>query len=304
MNEQNTPFANWDEVRTAYAVARLGTLSAAAIFLGVHHATVIRHIDALEARLGGKLFQRHPRGYTPTEAGRDLLAVASATEDQFAQFAARLRGVSAEVSGELIITTVSGFSTWLTPYLAKFQQIHPDLRLSLVLDTRLLRLEYGEAHLAVRAGPKPQEPDNVVQHFGRFSLSLFAHKDYVARHGLLADLSQLKGHRFVGGMKSGATSPHDRWINTHVADSDIVFRASENNAQTHAIAAGVGIGFAAFADLQNHDLVQMCPPLPEWDIDIWLVSHMALHRTAKVQALSHFLIDQARGLSGKARPRP
>lgn len=67
---------NWDEVRTAYQVARMGTVSGAADVLGVHHATVIRHIDAIEARLGVKLFQRHARGYTPTEAGEDLLRVA------------------------------------------------------------------------------------------------------------------------------------------------------------------------------------------------------------------------------------
>ena len=48
---------NWDEIRTAFQVARLGTVSGAADVLGVHHATVIRHIDALEGRLGVKLFQ-------------------------------------------------------------------------------------------------------------------------------------------------------------------------------------------------------------------------------------------------------
>ena len=46
---------NWDEVRTAYQVARMGTVSGAADVLGVHHATVIRHIDALEIRLGAHL---------------------------------------------------------------------------------------------------------------------------------------------------------------------------------------------------------------------------------------------------------
>jgi len=70
---------NWNEIRTAFQVARLGTVSGAAELLGVHHATVIRHIDALEKRLGVRLFQRHARGYTPTEAGRDLLATAQVT---------------------------------------------------------------------------------------------------------------------------------------------------------------------------------------------------------------------------------
>ena len=43
---------NWDEIRTAYQVARMGTVSGAAEVLGVHHATVIRHIDALEGAAG------------------------------------------------------------------------------------------------------------------------------------------------------------------------------------------------------------------------------------------------------------
>ena len=83
---------NWDEIRTAFQVARLGTVSGAAEVLGVHHATVIRHIDALEKRLGVKLFQRHARGYTPTESGRDLLAVAQTTEEQFAHLVSRIKG--------------------------------------------------------------------------------------------------------------------------------------------------------------------------------------------------------------------
>ena len=65
---------NWDEVRTAYQVAKMGTVSGAAEVLGVHHATVIRHVDALEAHLGVKLFQRHARGYTATEAGETCAA--------------------------------------------------------------------------------------------------------------------------------------------------------------------------------------------------------------------------------------
>ena len=41
---------NWNEIRTAYQVARLGTVTAAAKILGIHRATVIRHINTLEQR--------------------------------------------------------------------------------------------------------------------------------------------------------------------------------------------------------------------------------------------------------------
>ena len=43
---------HWTEIRTAYGVARSGTVSKAAQELGVHRATVNRHIDALEAEIG------------------------------------------------------------------------------------------------------------------------------------------------------------------------------------------------------------------------------------------------------------
>ena len=108
----------WDEIRTAYQVARLGTVSGAAEVLGVHHATVIRHIDALEKRLGTRLFQRHARGYTPTEAGQDLLSVAQMTNEHFAQLASRIKGFGETVAGELVVTSIAGVSELLVPALA------------------------------------------------------------------------------------------------------------------------------------------------------------------------------------------
>jgi len=83
---------NWDEIRTAYEVAKRGTVSGAAGALGVHHATVIRHIDALERRLGTRLFQRHARGYNATEEGRELLRVAAVTDEQISRMEGRIRG--------------------------------------------------------------------------------------------------------------------------------------------------------------------------------------------------------------------
>ena len=150
---------NWDEIRTAFNVARIGTVSGAAEVLGVHHATVIRHIDALEARLGVKLFQRHARGYTPTEAGDDLLRVAQATDDQFAQLASRLKGQGDDVSGELVVTSISALSHLFVPVLAAFQRQYPDLVVRYLTGERLFRLEYGEAHVAIRAGSVPDQPD-------------------------------------------------------------------------------------------------------------------------------------------------
>ena len=134
---------NWDEIRTAFQVARLGTVSGAAEVLGVHHATVIRHIDALEKRLGSKLFQRHARGYTPTEAGRDLLAVAQTTEEQFAHLASRIKGQGETVAGELVVTSIAGIADLLTPVMVSFQEKWPEVRVRFLTDRRVFLLDYG-----------------------------------------------------------------------------------------------------------------------------------------------------------------
>ena len=177
---------NWDEIRTAFQVARMGTVSGAAEVMGVHHATVIRHIDALEKRLGTKLFQRHARGYTPTEAGRDLLAVAQTTEERFGQLVSRIKGHGETVSGELVVTAITGIAGLMVPVFAEFQAAHPAVNIRFLTDMRLFRLDYGEAHVAIRAGAAPEEPDNVVQPLVRMRTGLYAARSYIAAHGMPA----------------------------------------------------------------------------------------------------------------------
>ena len=257
--------------------------------MGVHHATVIRHIDALEERLGVKLFQRHARGYTATEAGLDLLQVAQATDDQFTQLAGRIKGQGAGVSGDLVVTSVAVLSPLLTPALVSFQIAHPDIRLRYLTGDRLFRLEYGEAHVAIRAGAMPAEPDNVVQPYQTMQVRLVASAAYIARHGLPKDESDLANHWFVSHDNADSRAPFHKWLRGIVGDDRIVFRATDNRIMAEAVRAGAGIGFVSDIDMEGReDLQEVTPSRAEWAAPLWLVTHVDLHRTAKVQSfLSH-----------------
>ncbi|MEM6306610.1 MAG: LysR family transcriptional regulator [Pseudomonadota bacterium] len=275
---------NWDEIRTAFHVAKQGTVSGAADVLGVHHATVIRHIDALEARLGIKLFQRHPRGYAPTEAGQDLLQVAQATEDQFSQLESRMKGKGETVEGDLVVTTLSSLATALMPVLLEFQHSYPKIQLRLVTSSRVLRLEYGEAHVALRAGPAPSEPDNIVRKLTDLSFGLYAAQPYADRWGLPTGPDDYKNHRFVG-FEGRTGDPSIRWMNDNIPKQNIVFRSTDTLVNRQAITSGLGIGFLSQdAAAYNADLIPLPPPDIEGPTSLWAVTHMDLHRTAKVQA--------------------
>ena len=283
---------NWDEIRTAYQVARLGTVSGAADVLGVHHATVIRHIDALEGRLGVKLFQRHARGYTATEAGQDLLRVAQATDDQFSQLSGRIKGRGNAVTGELVVTTLSGLSQLLVPPMAEFQKRYPDVILRYLTSARLFRLEYGEAHVAIRAGSPPQQPDNVVQPFLDLDWAIYAAPAYLAEHGGTIAPDAVAGHRFVGFDDTNSRAPFAQWLRENVPASQIVFRSGDDRAVRQAVLEGVGLGFFRRDEAAAHpELVEVQPPIPAWRARLWLVTHMDLHRTTKVQTFLTFLKD-------------
>ena len=286
---------NWDEVRTAYQVARAGTVSGAADVLGVHHATVIRHIDAIEARLGVKLFQRHARGYTPTEAGADLLMVAQATDDQFNQLVGRLKGHGDDVTGELVITSLATLAPLMAPLLNEFQGMHPGLIVRYLTGDRLFRLEYGEAHVAIRAGAVPDQPDNVVQPFVKQQIGLYATKDYVAQYGLPKGVQDFGKHRFVGHDNVNARAPFLKWLAATAPRTAMTFRSNDPGAMEQAVLAGAGIGFLPEGEAKQYaHLVQVMAPLAEWSTSTWLVTHVDLHRTNKVQSFLTFLKERSK----------
>lgn len=279
----------WDELRTATWLARLGTISATAAQLGVHRATVVRHIDALEEALGGKLFQRHAKGYQPTEAGLDMLQVSAAAEEQFQALAGRTRGRGAQVSGELVLTSIAMLAPILAPALAKFRALNPDCTVRYEASERAFELAYGEAHVAVRAGPRPQHPDNVVQPLFELRSALYAHRSYIETHGHPQLDQDYSAHHFVGDADPSSNSTLSKWMRTGFPQAQVAFSTPHWAVAQAAVQAGLGIGFLPVRLAQSAELVQVHPPKPAWDVPFWLLTHVDLHRTPKVQAISSLL---------------
>lgn len=281
---------HWDEIRTAAQVARLGTISAASEALGVHRATVTRHIDMLEEILGGKLFLRHARGFSPTELGVQLLRVADATDEQFDQLLRHAKGQADEISGELIITSLDSLVPVLLPVINAFNERYPNVRTRFLSSATVFKLEYGEAHVAFRAGMEPREPDNVVQLFQPNEVGLYATEEYISKNGMPAEVADYKSHSFVGLDQPNSRIPFYKWMAQNIPRENIVFVSNQHSVIEAAVMAGTGIGFLgkSVADRRD-DLVEIHPPLTEWSSNIWIVTHVDLHRTKKVQAFLNVL---------------
>ncbi|MEM1194713.1 MAG: LysR family transcriptional regulator [Pseudomonadota bacterium] len=279
----------WIEFHAAYLVAQHGTVSAAAEALGVHRATVSRHIDTLEGHLGLRLFHRHARGYTLTEGGEELLRLSVTIEERYNALLGRLQNRRFEVSGELTISSPGPFAPLIIDATKKFQADYPSCRVLYRASERLPNLEEAEVNIALWAGQKPEAPDYIVIPLVEFESGLFANKGYIETYGRPANDLELADHRLVVISECTASSPSE-WLRRALgsdtfSDDNVIFCTDDRVAAFRAVKEGLGIGLLPLSmGSQEDDLVPILPDLPVPKVTCWSVTHMDTHRTAKIQA--------------------
>ncbi|MEO0916770.1 MAG: LysR family transcriptional regulator [Pseudomonadota bacterium] len=276
---------HWTEIQTALRVAQTGTVSGAAEALGVHRATINRHIDTLEEALGAKLFLRHRRGYEPTDTGQEFLVVAARAYHMLDDFFGRVQVQNAELDGEIIVTTLFPLTELILPAILEFRRRYPRTRVQVNTGNNLARLEKAEAHVALRVGAKPTHSDYVVQHFCALEFTLFAHKSYIDRHGM-PDPNNLATQFFVGNPDAESRAPFEAWLGRNIPAEQVVVTSANAKVAEAAIFKGEGLGFLPAGYAQKFpDLVRIIPPKRMWRVQSWLVTHMDVHRTQKIQSM-------------------
>src|SRR5437899_12484071 len=124
---------DWDDLRHFLAIARHGTLSAAARALGVRQSTMGRRLDAFEARVGAKLLQKTPRGYVLTATGEAILGNVERIENEALAVERIITGKDVRLEGTIRVTTVETLAVEvLTPIFHTFQETYPGIILELV----------------------------------------------------------------------------------------------------------------------------------------------------------------------------
>lgn len=186
--------ANWDDIRVFLAVARAGSLSAAAPGLRMDPATLSRRISRLEESLARALFARSPQGYALTEAGQALATQAATAEEALAPGLDPAPGPRG-LSGPVRIGAPDGCANFLLPPVcAALQAQNPDLEIQILAVPRVVNLSRREADMAITVSP-PQAGRLTVQKITDY------HLHFAARHEIaeqIANLSDLRRHPVVG----------------------------------------------------------------------------------------------------------
>lgn len=279
---------NWDDVRLFLAVARTARLAGAGRRLGLDHSTVARRLSNLEAAVGSRLFDRGPRGVQLTEAGQKLLDHAERIEGEMAAATETLGGGDARVTGAVRLATPEAFGTYLVaPQIHRLHRAHPELRLELAPESRMVSLANRDADVAVLLN-RPASGPVVARHLIDYRLGLYASRAYLDAQGpVTAD--RLSDHPFAWYIDARIDIPELRFLSEVSADATPVFRSTSIAAQHAAVAGGFGLGVLhLFAAEHDPALVRL---LPEVEIkrSYWLAVHADMQRLPRVRAVMDFI---------------
>ena len=278
---------DWSDLRIFLAIAREGTLGAAARKLGMSQPTMGRRLRALEAALGHTLFQRTSDGFVLTEDASIVLAHAERMEDEALAIQRRLSGEDHDIGGNLRVSCSEWFGTFiLAPVLAGFTKKYPKVTVELLTDARLYSLSRREADLAFRI-KSFSETDVVSRKLLRIPYALYGIKGVRA-----PALGDGEGYRLVTMDVAFAEMPDATWLKRVLPRAEVAFRSNNREAQARLCQLGAGLAVLpcpladSLGGLKRLDIGEAPPSR-----DTYVGYHRDLRRMPRLRALLDFVIE-------------
>ncbi|WP_313540079.1 LysR family transcriptional regulator [Sphingomonas sp.] len=265
---------SWDVYRSFAAVLHSGSLSAAARALGMTQPSIARHIDMLERAIGGRLFVRSQRGLSPTDLALALHPHAEALVAAAAALRRTAQGRPDQPEGVVRISASQAVGVLHLPaILAQLRQTYPGLIFELSLSDAVDDLLQRRADIAVRM-TEPKQQALVARPVGSLRLGFHAHRDYLARRGIPAEVADLRAHDLIG---FDTETPFIRTAMRHLPGFDrsaFALRVDNDAAQFEAIRAGFGIGICqTVAARRDPALIHILRDAFDLPLRMWVVMH-------------------------------
>lgn len=285
---------DWDHFKHFLAVARTGSLTAAARTLKSSPATVGRRVAALEKKFGTRLFDRRQSGYALTEGGELIRARAEAMEEAVVSAERETLGRDLRATGIVRVTASDDIAAHIIgPSLGRFRRLYPGIKLEITTRMDVVNLSRREADIALRA-VRPTSGDVVVRPAGSWPYGLYASRDYCESHGLLPGTLDFSRVAIITWTEQYAHLRGGPWFARHARGAAVAL--SSNSARVHLAACKAGAGVAilpsAVAD-RDAELTCLLRPEQVLSLELFLVVHRELARTTRIRAVMEFLAGLA-----------
>ncbi|MEY9228816.1 DNA-binding transcriptional LysR family regulator [Bradyrhizobium japonicum] len=282
---------DWSDLRIFLAIAREGTLGAAARKIGQTQPTMGRRLRALETALGQTLFQRTADGFVLTDEGAAVLRHAERIEEEALALQRHASGAETQLDGMLRLSSSDWFGTvMLSPVIAAFGKRHPKVTVELLTDARLYSLPRREADLVFRIKPF-SEPEVISRKLLYIPYALYGRK---GRKGSKPPRAgDGSGARVVTMNAEFADMPDAIWLKRTLPNAEIASRSNNRQAQAELCAGGGGFAVLPrpLGDCDRR-LVALDIGATPPGRDTYVGYHRDLRRLARLRALLDLVIER------------
>jgi DNA-binding transcriptional LysR family regulator len=257
-------------------VVQTGSLSAAALRMGVPLPTLSRRIRELERELKVQLLERSARGTRLTDAGTRLYEHATRGIDAFVEAEQAVRSDQARLKGRLRVSLPTAFEPWWE-LLAAFQRQYRDIQLSVYTTDRRVDLVQDGIDVALRVG--------VIMHE-----AMVARRLLIYRHTLVASPALLERlgvpglpeelHRFPCAVWCRDANTQGSWrLGEQVFEPKAVLTTNDYLHLRSRVIAGEVVTelppFLAAEPIRNGELCTLLVdhPIPEQQVNLLYPSH-------------------------------
>nr|WP_231866716.1 LysR family transcriptional regulator [Acetobacter malorum] len=284
---------DWRNLQFFLAVARAGSLSEAGRLLGVDHATVGRHIVALEASVGKTLFERHLRGYALTRYGQDLLTTAEAM-DREATSVAQASSPAHGLTGTVRINALEGFASFfLASRIGSLLVDNPALTIEILTIQQIVALSRRQADIAITV--TPSEDDRFVcEKLTPYYLCVYATRSYLDREKPIKKPEDFSSHLFSGYVDEMIFMRELDYLG-HLGVSRKMVRIQNSSVQAQMEAACSGLCMAVlptFVAATRPELIPVLPQQVRLERHYWLITRAEEQTSVRISQLCRFIRDE------------
>ena len=289
---------DWDKLKIFHTVAEASSFTKAATVLNLSQSAISRQIQSLEHELKIKLFERHARGLVLTDNGKYLFQTAHEVIAKLKDVEATFSDEKDKLKGKLTVTTVVSFgTTWLTPRIKEFMDLHPEIEVELIFDDRELDLSTRQADVAIRMR-RPKQLNLIQKKFVDFNYHIYGSNEYLEKNGYPKILKDLDKHKFITYGK-GAPSPvyNPDWVLKLGAKEGKKRKSvmKVNSVYGLLLAVQSGVGLAALPDYITHNIPNLTKVLPEESgkpTETHFVYPASLKNNARLIAFRNFIFSK------------
>lgn len=290
---------NWQWWQFFLVIAKQGSLSKAAEFLGLSQPTLSRQLQAMEKKYGQVLFDRSTQGLSLTEFGRKLLDECEEMQTSADRLQRLVAGHTHTLSGRVRLSVNELIALYHLPKIIPlFMEKYPDVSVEIEVSNLATNIDKRDADVAIRMF-QPTQMDLICRHLFDIPLGFYASKKYLEDNGTPKNAADLLKYRVIGYDRSLLFEEGSKNIGLKVKNEN--FNLRTDFAPLHiALASNHGGIIVTYKDVSEAaglveiDLDVAVPPQP-----VYLVCHRDVQHNKRIRALMDYLAENLSNQKGQ-----